>query len=180
MRFVSLTRTAVLRDTAQGSGTSMFAAVQTAAPSLRVEINPVNMRDAGEIERAVAAFAHASNGGLIVTPSGPADSHPTASFAARSPPTCPCRRQPSTSWSSISKRRKCLVLKYRLRCCARRRGDRVDQSQRAWPYGRCLHQLRKDRQAPGLEACSRQPRPARQWASYGLTPASARSPTEKP
>jgi putative ABC transport system substrate-binding protein len=53
----------------------MFAAVQTAAPSLRVEISPVNMRDAGEIERAVAAFAHASNGGLIVTPSGPADSH---------------------------------------------------------------------------------------------------------
>ena len=53
----------------------MFAAVQTAAPSLRVEISPVNMRDAGEIERAVAAFAHASNGGLIVTPSGPADFH---------------------------------------------------------------------------------------------------------
>src|SRR5262245_2875116 len=39
----SLTRTAVLRDTAQGSGTSMFAAIQTAAPSLRVEISPVNM-----------------------------------------------------------------------------------------------------------------------------------------
>src|SRR5262245_22083605 len=70
-----LTRTAVLRDTAQGSGTSMFAAVQTAAPSFRVEISPVNMRDAAEIERAVAAFAHVSNGGLIVTPSGPADFH---------------------------------------------------------------------------------------------------------
>ena len=53
----------------------MFAAVQTAAPSLRVEIGPVNMHDAGEIERAVAAFAHVSNGGLIVTPSGPADFH---------------------------------------------------------------------------------------------------------
>ena len=37
------------------------------APSLRVEVNPVNVRDAGEIERAVAAFARASNGGLIVT-----------------------------------------------------------------------------------------------------------------
>jgi putative ABC transport system substrate-binding protein len=69
----SLTRTAVLRDTAQGSGTSMFAVIQTAAPSLRVDISPVNMRDAEEIERAVAAFAHASNGGLVVTPSGPAD-----------------------------------------------------------------------------------------------------------
>ena len=53
----------------------MFAAIQTAAPSLRVDISPVNMRDAEEIERAVAAFAHASNGGLVVTPSGPADFH---------------------------------------------------------------------------------------------------------
>ena len=53
----------------------MFAAIQTAAPSLRVDISPVNMREAEEIERAVAAFAHASNGGLVVTPSGPADFH---------------------------------------------------------------------------------------------------------
>jgi len=71
----SLTRVAVLRDTAQGSGTSMFAAIQTAAPSLRVEVSAVNMRDAGAIERAVATFAQAPNGGLIVTPSGPADLH---------------------------------------------------------------------------------------------------------
>ena len=71
----SVTRVAVLRDTAQGSGTSMFAVIQTAAPSLRVEVNPINVRDGGEIERAVAAFARASNGGLIVTPSGPADFH---------------------------------------------------------------------------------------------------------
>jgi putative tryptophan/tyrosine transport system substrate-binding protein len=61
----SVTRAAVLRT--QGSGTSQFAAIQTAAPSLRVEVNPINMRDAGEIERAVAAFAHSPNGGLIVT-----------------------------------------------------------------------------------------------------------------
>jgi putative ABC transport system substrate-binding protein len=61
----SVTRAAVLRT--QGSGTSQFAAVQTAAPSLRVEVNPINMRDADEIERAVAAFAHSPNGGLIVT-----------------------------------------------------------------------------------------------------------------
>ena len=62
-----VTRVAVLRDATQGSGTSQFAAIQAVAPSLRVEVNPVNMRDAGEIERAVAAFARASNGGLIVT-----------------------------------------------------------------------------------------------------------------
>jgi putative ABC transport system substrate-binding protein len=61
----SVTRAAVLRT--QGSGTSQFAAIQTAAPSLRVEVNPINMRDAGEIERAVAAFARSPNGGLIVT-----------------------------------------------------------------------------------------------------------------
>ena len=52
-----VTRAAVLRDATQGSGTSQFAAIQAVAPSLRVEVNPVNMRDAGEIERAVAAFA---------------------------------------------------------------------------------------------------------------------------
>jgi putative ABC transport system substrate-binding protein len=62
----SVTRAAVLRTT-QGSGTSQFAAIQTAASSLRVEVNPINMRDAGEIEGAVAAFARAPNSGLIVT-----------------------------------------------------------------------------------------------------------------
>jgi putative ABC transport system substrate-binding protein len=70
-----VTRAAVLRDPTVGSGTSLFAAVQTVAPSLRVEVSPVNMRDAGEIERAVAAFARSPNGGLIVTPSGPAFVH---------------------------------------------------------------------------------------------------------
>jgi putative ABC transport system substrate-binding protein len=63
----SVTRAAVLRDVTQGTGTSQFAAIQAVAPSLRVEVNPVNMGDAGEIERAVAAFAHSGNGGLIVT-----------------------------------------------------------------------------------------------------------------
>ena len=41
--------------------------MQSVAPSLGVEVNPVNMRDAGEIERAVTAFARSPNGGLIVT-----------------------------------------------------------------------------------------------------------------
>jgi putative tryptophan/tyrosine transport system substrate-binding protein len=53
----SVTRAAVLRDATQGGGTGQFAAVQAVAPSLRVEVNPVNLRDASEIERAVAAFA---------------------------------------------------------------------------------------------------------------------------
>ena len=70
-----MTRVAVLRDPTQGSGTSQFAAIQAVAPSLRVEVNPVNMRDAGEIERAVAAFARSPNGGLIVTAGAAAQLH---------------------------------------------------------------------------------------------------------
>jgi putative ABC transport system substrate-binding protein len=71
----SVTRVAVLRDANQFAGTSQFAVIQAMAPSLRVEINPVNMRDAGEIERGVAAFARASNGGLILPGSGLATAH---------------------------------------------------------------------------------------------------------
>ena len=66
-----VTRAAVLRDAIQGSGTSQFAVIQAVAPSLGVEVKPVNMRDAEEIERAVTAFARSPNGGLIVT-AGPA------------------------------------------------------------------------------------------------------------
>ena len=62
-----VTRVAVLRDTTQGFTTSQYAVIQAVAPSLRVEVNPVDMRDADEIERAVAAFARAPNGGLIMT-----------------------------------------------------------------------------------------------------------------
>ena len=68
-------RVAVLRDPAIPTGPAQFAAIQTAAPSLRVEVSPVNMRDAPEIERAVAAFARSPNGGLIVTGSGLAIAH---------------------------------------------------------------------------------------------------------
>ena len=63
----SVTRAAVLRDPSQGSGTSQFAAIQAVAPSLRVEVTPIGLRDAGEIEGAVAAFARSPNGGLVVT-----------------------------------------------------------------------------------------------------------------
>jgi putative tryptophan/tyrosine transport system substrate-binding protein len=62
-----VTRVAVLRDATQGAGSSEFAAIQAVAPSLRVEVSPINLRDAPEIERAVAAFARSSNGGLIAT-----------------------------------------------------------------------------------------------------------------
>ena len=68
-------RAAVLRDTIEGSGTSQFAAIQAVAPALRVDISPVNMHDAVEIERAVGAFARSGNGGLIVTASAASQRH---------------------------------------------------------------------------------------------------------
>jgi ABC-type uncharacterized transport system substrate-binding protein len=62
-------RTAVLRDPALTSGIGQFAVIQSGASSLGVEVSPVNVRDAGEIERAVTAFARSAHGGLIVTSS---------------------------------------------------------------------------------------------------------------
>jgi len=63
-----MTRVAVLRDATQGSGTSEFAAIQAVAPSLTVEVNPVNMRDAGEIRgRSDHLFALVASGGLQVS-----------------------------------------------------------------------------------------------------------------
>jgi putative ABC transport system substrate-binding protein len=64
-----VTRAAVLRDAAIAAGTGQFGALQSVAPSVGVEVSPVNVRDPGEIERAIAAFARSSNGGLIVTAS---------------------------------------------------------------------------------------------------------------
>jgi putative ABC transport system substrate-binding protein len=70
-----VTRAAVLRDPAIPEGIGQFAVIQSAAPSLRMEVTPVDIRDAGEIERAVGAFARSANGGLIVTSSGLANAH---------------------------------------------------------------------------------------------------------
>jgi putative ABC transport system substrate-binding protein len=70
-----VTRAAVLRDPAQPSGTGQFGVIQAMAPSLRMEVVPVNVRDAGEIERAVTTFARSPNGGLILTGSGLANVH---------------------------------------------------------------------------------------------------------
>ena len=64
-----VTRAAVLGDPAITAGIGQFAAIQSVAPSLGVEVSPVNVRDAAEIERALAAFARVPNGGLIVTAS---------------------------------------------------------------------------------------------------------------
>ena len=70
-----VTRAAVLRDPSNPSGIGQMAAMQSAAASLRVELTPVGVRDAAEIEGAIAAFARGSNGGLIVTQGGPTILH---------------------------------------------------------------------------------------------------------
>ncbi len=60
-------RVAVLRDPAVSAGVGQFAVIQSVASSVGVEVTPINPRDAGEIERGVAAFARSPNGGLILT-----------------------------------------------------------------------------------------------------------------
>jgi putative ABC transport system substrate-binding protein len=62
-------RAAVLRDARLPAGVGQFAVIQSVAPSLGIEVTPVNVRDAAEIERDVSAFARASKGGLIVASS---------------------------------------------------------------------------------------------------------------
>ena len=60
-----VTRAAVFRDPANPSGIGQFAVIQAMAPPLGMEVIPVNVRDAAEIERAIAAFARSANGGLV-------------------------------------------------------------------------------------------------------------------
>ncbi len=62
-----LTRVAVLRDRMQASGSGQLGAIQAVAPSFGVELTPIDVRDAGEIERAVAAFVRDAKAGLIIT-----------------------------------------------------------------------------------------------------------------
>jgi putative ABC transport system substrate-binding protein len=68
-------RTAVLRDAAISSGVGQFAVIQAVAPSLGIEVSPINVLDAGEIERSIVTFARFPNGGLIVTASALSNVH---------------------------------------------------------------------------------------------------------
>jgi putative ABC transport system substrate-binding protein len=70
-----VTRAAVLRDSTIAAGPGQFGAIQAVAPSLGMDLRAIDVRDAGEIERAIAAFARDSNGGLIVTGSPAATFH---------------------------------------------------------------------------------------------------------
>jgi len=70
-----LTHAAVLRDAANPAGTAQFGAIRTTASSLGIDVSPIGIRDADEIERGVANFARSPNGGLIVTPSAGVSVH---------------------------------------------------------------------------------------------------------
>jgi putative ABC transport system substrate-binding protein len=82
----NVTRAAVIRDPSESSGIGLFTAIQAVAPSLGVEVSPVDARnDVSEIERVITSFARDSNGGMIMTPTGNARSHrePIIALAAR-------------------------------------------------------------------------------------------------
>ena len=80
-----VTRAAVLRDPAVGSGVGQFAIIQAVAPSFGVELHPIDVRDPGEIEHAVVAFARLPNSGLIIVgaPSVVVHRHLIVTLAAR-------------------------------------------------------------------------------------------------
>jgi ABC-type uncharacterized transport system substrate-binding protein len=89
-----VTRAAVFRDPTLTSSVAQFAAIQSAAGSAGVELSAIDMRNTGEIERAVTAFARAPNGGLIVTSSGSSTRRSLiVTLAARHklPTVCPFR-----------------------------------------------------------------------------------------
>jgi putative tryptophan/tyrosine transport system substrate-binding protein len=71
----NVTRAGVIRDPTIASGLGSWAAIQSASPATGIEVSPINMTDADEIERAVAAFAQAPNGSLILTGSALAVRH---------------------------------------------------------------------------------------------------------
>src|SRR5262249_9443679 len=68
-------RVGVLRDPATAAGAGQYGAMLSVAPSFGVELSPINMRDADEIERVVTAFARTSDCGLIVPGGGPGVAH---------------------------------------------------------------------------------------------------------
>jgi putative ABC transport system substrate-binding protein len=70
-----VTRAAVLRDAANPAGIAQFGAIRASATSLGIDVSPIGVRDAAEIERRVVALTHSGNGGLIVAPSASESEH---------------------------------------------------------------------------------------------------------
>jgi putative ABC transport system substrate-binding protein len=95
-----VTRAAVIRDPSEFSGVGEFAAIQAIAPSLGVDLSPIDPRDSGAMERAIKDFAHQANGGLIVTQSG-APRSKIVSGSSRSRPKSDCRPSMASASSSL-------------------------------------------------------------------------------
>jgi putative ABC transport system substrate-binding protein len=91
-----VTRAAVLRDATDPAGTGQWGAIQSVAPSLGVELTPIGVRNAGEIDRGVAEFARSSNSGLIVTAGGPVIVHRERIIA-----TAATHRLPTVYWNRM-------------------------------------------------------------------------------
>ena len=70
-----LTRVGVLRDPTIRAGIGQWSAIQSAAPAVGVEVSPINLGDAPDLERSIASFALPGNGGLVITSSGAAIRH---------------------------------------------------------------------------------------------------------
>ena len=71
----SVTRAAVLRDPDIAAGIGQFAVIQSMAPSVGIDVSPIDLREPAQIERAIARYAQSSNGGMIVTASAIAAVH---------------------------------------------------------------------------------------------------------
>jgi putative ABC transport system substrate-binding protein len=71
----NVTRAAVIRDVANPAGIAQFGAIRTTASSLGVDVSPIDIRDAGDIERAIADLGRSPNAGLVVTPSAESSAH---------------------------------------------------------------------------------------------------------
>jgi ABC transporter substrate binding protein len=106
----SVTRAAVMRDPDLSVGVGQWSAIQSAAPPIGVEVSLVNLRDAGEIERAVTAFARSPNGGMILTSSALAYAH-SSSLVSRPPrhSTSRCRHRCSLAPTRLSNKRSFLL-----------------------------------------------------------------------
>ena len=91
-----VTRAAVLRDATDPAGTGQWGAIQSVAPSRGVELTPIGVRNAGEIERGVAEFARSPNSGLIVTAGGPVIVHRERIIA-----TAATHRLPTVYWNRM-------------------------------------------------------------------------------
>ena len=104
----SVTRVAVLRDAAQTAGIGQFAVIQSVAPSVGVDVSPINMSDAAEIERDVAAFAGSANGGLILTASALSALHQDLIITLAARYSCPrsttnAHTSPPADWSRMGR-----------------------------------------------------------------------------